>query len=97
MPRLGGAYCFRRVRSQRNSVDWGTMGPALGGAYECYAHISCSFFSFIHFANFCDSSRNMLGSRRKGRAIEVGTYIPALHCSAKGQTPTCEKNWIFHF
>ena len=40
MPRLGGAYCFRRVRSQRKSVDWGTMGPALGGAYECYAHIS---------------------------------------------------------
>ena len=31
MPRLGGAYCFRRVRSQRKSVDWGTMGPALGG------------------------------------------------------------------
>ena len=30
----------RRVRSQRKSVDWGTMGPALGGAYECYAHIS---------------------------------------------------------
>ena len=40
MPRLGGAYGFRRVRSQRKSVDWGTMGPALGGAYECYAHIS---------------------------------------------------------
>ena len=40
MPRLGGAYCFRRVRSQRKSVDSGTMGPALGGAYECYAHIS---------------------------------------------------------
>ena len=40
MPRLGGAYCFRRVRSQRKSVDWGTMGPALGGAYERYAHIS---------------------------------------------------------
>ena len=40
MPRLGGAYCFRRVRSQRKSVDWGTMEPALGGAYECYAHIS---------------------------------------------------------
>ena len=40
MPRLGGAYCFRRVRSQRKSVDWGTMGPALGGAYECYEHIS---------------------------------------------------------
>ena len=39
-PRLGGAYCFRRVRSQRKSVDCGTMGPALGGAYECYAHIS---------------------------------------------------------
>ena len=34
----------RRVRSQRKSVDWGTMGPALGGAYECYAHIS-SFHS----------------------------------------------------
>ena len=34
----------RRVRSQRKSVDWGTMGPALGGAYECYAHIS-SFIS----------------------------------------------------
>ena len=32
----------RRVRSQRKSVDWGTMGPALGGAYECYAHISSS-------------------------------------------------------
>ena len=30
----------RRVRSQRKSVDWGTMGPPLGGAYECYAHIS---------------------------------------------------------
>ena len=52
MPRLGGAYCFvvsvrngsRRVRSQRKSVDWGTMGPALGGAYECYAHIS-SYYS----------------------------------------------------
>ena len=44
MPRLGGAYCFRRVRSQRKSVDWGTMGPALGGPYECYAHIS-SFHS----------------------------------------------------
>ena len=40
MPRLGGAYCFRRVRSQRKSVDWGNIGPALGGAYECYAHIS---------------------------------------------------------
>ena len=39
MHRFGGAYCFRRVRSQRKSVDWGTMGPALGGAYECYAHI----------------------------------------------------------
>ena len=46
MPRLSGAYCFRRVRSQRKSVDWCTMGPALGGAYECYAHISsftCEF------------------------------------------------------
>ena len=32
----------RRVRSQRESVDLGTMGPALGGAYECYAHISSS-------------------------------------------------------
>ena len=32
MPRLGGAYCFRRVRSHRKSVDWGTLGPALGGA-----------------------------------------------------------------
>ena len=50
MPRLGGAYCFRPVRSQRKSscrsqrksVDWGTMGPALGAAYECYAHISSS-------------------------------------------------------
>ena len=42
MPRLGGAYCFRRVRSQRKSVDWGTKGPALGGAYDCYAHISSS-------------------------------------------------------
>ena len=30
----------RHVRSQRKSVDWGTMGPALGGAYECYAHFS---------------------------------------------------------
>ena len=40
MPRLGGAYCFRRVRSQQKSVDCGTMGPALGGAYECYAHIA---------------------------------------------------------
>ena len=40
MPRLGEAYCFRRVRSQRKSVDWGTMRPALDGAYECYAHIS---------------------------------------------------------
>ena len=47
MPRLGGAYCFRRVRSQRmsscsqrTSVDWGTMGLALGKAYDCYAHIS---------------------------------------------------------
>ena len=40
MPRLGGAYCFRHVRSQRKSVDWGTMRPALGGAYECHAHIS---------------------------------------------------------
>ena len=40
MPRLGGAYCFRRVRSQRKSVDWGTMGRAIGGAFECYAHIS---------------------------------------------------------
>ena len=42
IPRLGGAYCFRPVRSQRKSVDWGTMGPTLGGAYECYAHISSS-------------------------------------------------------
>ena len=49
IPRLGRAYCFRRVRSQRKSscsqrksLDWGTMGPALGGAYECYAHISRS-------------------------------------------------------
>ena len=25
---------------QRKSVDWGTMGPALGGEYECYAHNS---------------------------------------------------------
>ena len=32
----------RRVRSQRKSVDWGTLGPALGGAYECYAHVSSS-------------------------------------------------------
>ena len=40
MSRHGGAYCFRRVRSQRKSVDWGIMGPALAGAYECYAHIS---------------------------------------------------------
>ena len=48
MPRLGGAYCFRRVHSQRKSVDWGTMGPALGGAYECYAHI----FSFLRFPRF---------------------------------------------
>ena len=40
MPRLGGAYCFRRVRSQRKSVDWGNMWPALGGAYEWYAHFS---------------------------------------------------------
>ena len=30
----------RRVRSQRKPVDWGTMGSALGGAYECYAQIS---------------------------------------------------------
>ena len=36
----------RRVRSQRKSVDWGTVGPALGGAHECYAHIS-SFFYFL--------------------------------------------------
>ena len=28
MPRLSGAYGFRRVRSQRKSVDWGTMGPS---------------------------------------------------------------------
>ena len=47
MPRLGGAYSFRRVRSQRKSVDRGTMGPALGGAYVCNAHISsCQFSSF---------------------------------------------------
>ena len=31
MPRLGGAYCFRRVRSQRKSVDWGTMDLRLAG------------------------------------------------------------------
>ena len=49
MPRLGGAYCFRRVRSQRKSVDWGTMGPALGGAYECYAHISSLIVEFQTF------------------------------------------------
>ena len=30
----------------RKSVDWGTLGPALGGAYECYAHISS--FSLFH-------------------------------------------------
>ena len=54
MPRLDGAYCFRRVRSQRKSscsqrksIDWGTMGPALGGAYECYAHIS-SLLLLLH-------------------------------------------------
>ena len=35
----------RRVRSQRKSVDWGTMGPALGGAYECYALSSFLLFS----------------------------------------------------
>ena len=35
----------RRVRSQRNSVDWGTMGPALGGAYEFYAQFSS--FSYV--------------------------------------------------
>ena len=46
MPRLGGAYSFRRVRSQRKSVDWGTMGPALGGAYECYTHISSCDIDF---------------------------------------------------
>ena len=46
MPRLGGAYCFRRVRSQRKSVDWGTMGPALGGAYECCAHTSSLLLLF---------------------------------------------------
>ena len=51
MPRLGRAYCFRRVRSQRKSVDRGTMGPALGGAYECYAHIS-RFFS-VHSLLVC--------------------------------------------
>ena len=34
----------RRVRSQRKSVDLGTMGPALGGGYECYAHISSFYF-----------------------------------------------------
>ena len=47
MPRLGGVYRFRRVRSQRKSVDWGTMGPALGGAYECYAHISSLSYFFL--------------------------------------------------
>ena len=36
----------RRVRSQWKSVDWGTMGTALGGTYECYAHIS-SLPSFL--------------------------------------------------
>ena len=46
MPRLGGAYCFGHVRSQRKSVDWRTMGPALGGAFECYAHISSFSFTF---------------------------------------------------
>ena len=39
-PALAEHTVFCRVRSQRKSVDWGTMGPALGGAYECYAHIS---------------------------------------------------------
>ena len=52
MPRLGGAYCFRRVRSQRKSLDWGTMGPALGGAYECYAHISSSQYILILIESF---------------------------------------------
>ena len=40
----------RRVRSQRKSVDWGTMGHALGGAYECYAHISS--FLYIPYSVF---------------------------------------------
>ena len=51
MPRLGEAYCFRRVRSQRKSVDWGTVGPGLGGAYECYAQIS-SFYKLGSVTSF---------------------------------------------
>ena len=44
----------RRVRSQRKSVDWGTMGRAFGGAYECYAHIS-SFFNKSFFSQILKS------------------------------------------
>ena len=50
----------RRVRSQRESVDWGTMGPALGGAYECYAHISS--FHYFKAETLCRS----LNSYRNG-------------------------------
>ena len=62
MPRLGGAYCFRRVRSQRKSIDWGTVGPALGGAYECYAHIS-SFLVCTHSSIGSLSPRSSFPSR----------------------------------
>ena len=59
MPRLGGAYCFRRVRSQRKSVDWGTMRPALGGAYECYAYIYFRICSIsIALSRFRGSTRD---------------------------------------
>ena len=55
MPRLGGAYCFRRVRSQRKSVDWGTMESALGGAYElCGSLVSACLSIKSLDIQFCD-------------------------------------------
>ena len=74
MPRLGGAYCFRRVRSQRKSIDWGTMGPALGEAYECYAHISSFFFVCLLYH---PASRETQTARQRfgGRHADVTVYI----------------------
>ena len=72
MPRLGGAYCFRRVRSQRKSVDWGTMGPALGGAYECYAHISSYLFYELATSNISVLNRKCFSMEK---FVRVSKFI----------------------
>ena len=75
LPRLGGAYCFRRVRSQRKSVDWGTMGPALGGQFF---FILVVFLSKIeHLAIFIQKPKNLSGS----------TNIPSGNAGMPGRPP----------